>query len=293
MNYEINNNIINAYVDNNANITISEYLKSLFIGKKEIHKIICNYLLVNGNKVSANYILQINDLISVNYQHEQYDFVASKSTLDIVYEDDLLLVVNKPTKIIIHPENKDGIDTLANNIAYYFKCNNIKSYVRAIHRLDYETRGLIVYCKISFFLPLLDNMLANKLISREYLCIAKGKANANGIINKPIGRDRHNSKKYLVSKNGKDSTTLYKIVKYFPDHNVSLIHCTLKTGRTHQIRVHLSSIGLPLLNDPLYGINSKLICGMGLQAYKLTMTHPLTNQKLVIEIPLDERLVIK
>ena len=193
--------------------------------------------------------------------------------------DEYILVVNKPEGIIVHNET----NSLGNRVARYYFNNNLNIPIRHLHRLDNQTQGLVMYSKSTFFQPYLDFLLSNKMIKRYYKAIVMGNINENIIINEPIGRDRHNSKKYRVSKTGKSAVTKVSILK--KKNNYTLLNCVLETGRTHQIRVHLQYKNLFIVNDELYGKKSKDFKSMGLYAYKLEWNDIITNKKKVVVLP--------
>ena len=242
---------------------------------------------VNNNCVDLNYKLKNNDIVNIEIDKEEVDFIEDTVSADVVYEDEFLLVVNKPAGIIVHKEkNENG--ALANRVAKYFKDNSIKCSVRYLHRLDEDTQGLVIFSKLKFFQPFFDDCLANKLIKRYYKAVVFGYLDKEKIVDKPIGRDRHNSKKYIVYKNGKNSKT--KFIPICNKGKYSLIECELYTGRTHQIRVHLNSEKLYMVNDVLYGKKSYDFKYMGLYAYKIIWTNPINNKKMVVELPSNKDL---
>ena len=164
--------------------------------------------------------------------------------------------------------------------------------VNPIHRLDKETSGLVVFSKSEVFQPLLDQLLSQKQIRRNYLAFCEGKMEVGKIftIDKPIGRDRHNANKRIIHKNGQNAVTKVRCVGCDKKHNYCVLLCTLDTGRTHQIRVHLSSEGYPILNDPLYGHESDLCVRMGLFAESVELYHPLKEEMMSVEAPLPKDL---
>lgn len=242
---------------------------------------------INNNDVCLDYKLKNNDIVSIEIDKEEVDFVEDTISADVIYEDEFLLIVNKPSGIIVHKE-KNEIGALANRVAKYFKDNSIKYGVRYLHRLDEDTQGLVIFSKLKFFQPFFDDCLANKIIKRYYKAIVFGYLNKEKIVDKPIGRDRHNSKKYIIYKNGKNSKT--KFIPICNKGKYSLIECELYTGRTHQIRVHLNSEKLYMVNDIIYGKKSDDFKNMGLYAYKIMWINPLNNKKMVVELPSNRDL---
>lgn len=239
-------------------------------------------ILLNNNIPNRNSILKTNDVLSIKTE-EFIDYLIDDFSCDVVYEDDYILIVNKPAGIIVHGEkNENG--SLCNRVARYYKDNNLEISVRHLHRLDKETQGLVMFSKCSFFQPYLDELLLNKKIKRYYKVIVTGTVDKdNFIIDAPIGKDRHVSNKYRVSNTGKSALTKGKVLNRKGIY--TLLECELETGRTHQIRVHLASVGLFIVNDSIYGKSSKHFENMGLIAYKLEWNDIETNKKKVIELP--------
>ncbi len=288
MKYKITNEIKIEIDEQFDGKTLDDFLNYFKQSKKNKYILIRdNKILLNNEAVKLNTKLKINDILNIKIDDEEIDYVEDEKSADIVYEDEFLLVVNKPSGIIIHKE-KDEKGALSNRVAKYYKENNIKSSVRYIHRLDEDTQGLVIFSKLKFFQPFFDDCLANKIIKRYYKAIVFGYLNKEKIVDKPIGRDRHNSKKYIIYKNGKNSKT-----KFMPICNkgkYSLIECELYTGRTHQIRVHLNSEKLYMVNDIIYGKKSDDFKNMGLYAYKIIWINPLNNKKMVVELPSNRDL---
>ncbi len=236
----------------------------------------------NKNKMIQSKKIVIEDnLITIHLEKEEIDYIPSNKDIKVIYEDDLILIVHKDHGYIIH--DKDDNNCLNSRVAKYYEDNNISSFIRPIHRLDKDTTGLVIYSKISFFQSLLDQQIANKDIKRFYLAIVKGSCRINHsfIINSKIGRNRHKSGSYIISKSGKEAIT--KVTCINSKNGYSLFECELETGRTHQIRVHLASKNYPIINDPLYGIKDDIISYMGLWAYKVIIPHPITKEIIVVE----------
>lgn len=278
MKYEFEGNQLHIS-DINQFSTIEEFLNHYKQSKKN------RYLLIQNKQISTNNTI-IKDIHSPIVNHEltllleknEVDWKASDKSCDVIYQDPFICIVHKEAGIIIHSDT-DESNCLNAQVARYFIDHNIHTTIRPIHRLDKETTGLVIYSLIPFFQPYLDYQLEEKKIHREYLAIVLGDKNIGDTftVNQPIGRDRHQSNKYRISKTGKPSATHFEVIGKKNGYN--LIRCTLETGRTHQIRVHLSSIGLPIVNDALYGVISNDFKGMGLFAENVTFYNPLTNKK--------------
>lgn len=278
MMYKIIDNKMLITVDEKFdNKTLDDFLSFYKHSRKNKYLLIRdNKILINNDKVNLNYLLKMNDIIEIKVNQSLIDYVPEKYELDIVYEDDIVLIVNKPYDLIVH----DKTNSLANKVAYYYNVKNYKIPVRHLHRLDRDTQGLIMYCKVEFFQPYLDYMLANKKIERRYKAIVYGKLTSNITINNPIGKDRHVNNKYRISKTGLNAITHVKKLKH--KNNYSLVECILETGRTHQIRVHLSSINLFIVNDVIYGKKSKDFKCMGLISYYIKFLNPITQKENIV-----------
>ena len=240
-------------------------------------------ILLNQHPVSGKTLLQKGDTLQVlAFPNEEVDYPSDAAMPEVEYEDDFVLVVNKPKGMIIYPSKKDGDGTLANLVAHYYREKDIHTTVRPLHRLDLDTTGLVLFSKSPFLQPKLDQMMRKKEIVREYYAFVEGRVEKDGTINRPIGKDRHDAKKMRVSKTGKEAITHFEVVRY--QKKFTLLKCKLDTGRTHQIRVHLSSIGHPIVNDVLYGEKYDKL-PFGLQAFRLTWENPITHKKQIVEIP--------
>ncbi len=251
----------------------------------------------NNFIADVNHKLEINDRLYLHlFKNEEYGVLPKNTTIDILYEDDHLLIVNKPPGMDTHPNEPNQTGTLANAIAFYYQLNGLQLRVRHIHRLDRDTSGAVIFAKHDLAQTILDQDLQVKKIKRTYLAIVKGKfSKPTGTIDKPIGRDRHHATRRRISPNGQKAITHYKVERYDPSSNLSMLSLQLETGRTHQIRVHLSSMNHPIIGDTLYGGNKDLIKRQALHAKSISLLHPLTQEKIEVEagVPEDILLIIK
>jgi len=271
-----------------AGKTIREFLDSYALAKKKVHELYMRKkLLVNGVAQNSTYILKERDKFAIPvFEPEAIDFIPEKIKFDIIYEDDHLLIINKPAGIQVHPDQKKGTGTLVNGVAYYFQQQGLSHRVRYIHRLDIGTSGVMIFAKHYLAHSLLDRQLANKEIKRWYLALVSGVVkNSKGKIEAPIGKDRHHSSRRRVAKNGDYALTYYQVKKQFS--NYALVELRLQTGRTHQIRVHMTYLGHPLLGDTLYGTkpNVQGLKRQALHSSKIEFIHPMTKEFLAFEIP--------
>jgi len=251
-----------------------------------------NHVLVNDKVVKTNYILKKGDAISITIPDPiDNDIIAQDIPLDIYYEDSDVIVVNKPTGMVVHPAVGNYQNTLVN--ALMFHCHDlsgINGVIRAgiVHRIDKDTSGLLVACKNDFAHRSLSEQFFNKTISRKYYAIVYGVINHNvGRIEAPIGRDKFNRQQMTVIEHGKPAVTNFKVLERFKKY--TLIELALETGRTHQIRVHMKYIGYPLVGDPVYGPKNVIgETGQFLHAKTLGFTHPRTKEYLEFDSPLPK-----
>ncbi len=246
--------------------TILEFLSSFHLGKEKI-KLYSrpNHILVNGDYKDLNYKLKLNDTL-VLIDEQGLDVIPLKKKLNIIYEDEYLLIVNKPTNILIHSDgNLNTNNTLSNVVANYYKNIGLDIPVRYIHRLDKDTTGIVIFAKDPLTEAYLDDLIDKRILHRDYLAFVEGNLSEDIVINKPIGRDRHINNKYRISNTGKEAITEVSVVKKYKKY--TLVRLSLKTGRTHQIRVHMASISHPLCGDTLYGGSLKYISRPALHSY--------------------------
>lgn len=249
-------------------------------------------VLVNKEVVKANFLLKNGDEIEINFPDPvNDDIVPEDIPLDIYYEDSDVIVINKPSGMVVHPAVGNTKGTLVNALMYHCKdLSAINGVIRAgiVHRIDKDTSGLLVACKNDVSHQHLSEQFFNKTVKRKYYAICYGEINHNlGKIDAPIGRDLTNRQAMTVIDGGKHAITHFKVLERF--NGFTLVELVLETGRTHQIRVHMKYIGHPLLGDPVYGpknvVGDK---GQYLHAKTLGFTHPKTNEFLEFESPLPD-----
>ena len=286
--------IINATENN---IRIDKYLiDKLDISRSKLQKMINNgNILVNGNIVKNSYIVKLDDEISIDEDfNEEIKILPENIPLDIIYEDEYLLVVNKPSGMVVHPAPGNYSGTLVNALIYH--CNNlskVNSEIRPgiVHRIDADTSGLLVVAKNDDVHNKLAEQIKKHTVVRKYIALVWGVINEDSAtIDAPIGRDKNNRKKMCITAdNSKEAITHIKVLKRY--NNATLIECKLETGRTHQIRVHMEYIKHPVVNDPIYG-NKKLIdldFGQMLHAKTLGFIHPITNEYMEFNSNVPEK----
>ena len=277
------------------NKRIDNYLsETLDISRSQIQKYIKeNYITVNNQEVKSSYVLKETDEIEGNIKEEEKIISATpeKMDLNIVYEDDDVIVINKPNGMVVHPGNGNYSHTLANGLMYHSKLSDINGSFRPgiVHRIDAYTTGLLMVAKNNFAHASLAKQLEEKTVTRKYIALVWGIIKSDtGTIDAPIGRDKLDRKKMAVTDiNSKKAITHFKVLERL--NNATLIELSLETGRTHQIRVHMNYIGHPVVNDPVYG-KRKLIDSTGqcLHAKVIGFNHPRTNKYLEFDSELPE-----
>lgn len=274
-------------------IRIDKYLtEKTDLSRSKIQKLIDDgKILVNGNEVSSNYKVKLNDKIEIKEEDMDFsiDIVRENIPLDIVYEDEYLLVINKKSGMVTHPAPGNYTGTLVNALLYKFDLEGDPIRPGIVHRLDKDTSGLMVVAKNEKVHDLLASMIKDKKVERHYLALVEGVIpHETGTIDAPIGRDPNNRQKMKVTDvNSKDAITHFKVLKRYFNTRQTLIECKLDTGRTHQIRVHMNYIGYPIYNDPVYGkTKHPTEFGQFLHSKKIKFIHPITNKELSFEVDL-------
>lgn len=273
---------INYKIKNNTQTINSTLQNELKISSRLLYKLIkLNKIELNHKPCDTRKTCTLGDTITINfdYKEDNSNIVPTKMDLNIVFEDDWLLVVNKPAGIAIHPSVLHYSDSLCNGIRFYFDKIGLKKKIRPVNRLDLNTSGLVVFAKCEYIQECLINQMKNKQFKKEYLAVCNGFFDKkSGTINLPISRKENSIIERCISENGQTAITHYEVLKEFD--NYSLVKCSLETGRTHQIRVHMSAIGHPLLGDSLYGSISDLINRQALHCFNLQFIHPVYNNDL-------------
>lgn len=281
-----------AYVNSSKYSNVKEVLKAefsmsdrLLLKLKKLDKI---YL--NGNVTSVNHPVLENDLIEcyLDYEEDNSNIVPTEMPLNIIYEDEAYIVVNKPAGIPVHPSMDHYTDSLSNGIAFYFNQIGLKKKIRPVNRLDKDTSGIVIFAKNEYIQECLVRQMKSKEFIKKYIAVVNGNLdNLEGTINAPIARKEGSIIERCVSETGDIAITHYKVLKRKTDFDI--VECILETGRTHQIRVHFAYLGHSLLGDTLYGTSSSLINRQALHAYEVEFTHPLSKKKVkyITTVPED------
>ena len=281
-----------AYINSNKYSNVKEVLKAefsmsdrLLLKLKKLDKI---YL--NGNVTSVNHPVLENDLIEcyLDYEEDNSNIVPTEMPLNIIYEDEAYIVVNKPAGIPVHPSMDHYADSLSNGIAFYFNQIGLKKKIRPVNRLDKDTSGIVIFAKNEYIQECLVRQMKSKEFIKKYIAVVTGSLdNLEGTINAPIARKEGSIIERCVSETGDIAITHYKVLKRKTDFDI--VECILETGRTHQIRVHFAYLGHSLLSDTLYGTSSSLINRQALHAYEVEFTHPLSKKKVkyIATVPED------
>lgn len=269
----------------------------LHLSNRLLHKVISNHLVcLNNIIVDTRSSISIGNIIKVNldYEEESDNIVPVELNLNIIYEDEWLLILDKPAGIAVHPSILHFDDSLSNGVKFYFNKIGLKKKIRPVNRLDLNTSGLIIFAKNEYIQECLIKQMNNNSFQKEYLAIIYGTLeNKTGSINLPIGRKPNSIIERCVCDNGQPSKTNYTVINEF--NNLSLIKCNLMTGRTHQIRVHFSSIGHPLIGDSLYGSKSSIMNRQALHSYHISFIHPIFHKIMDFysNVPDDMNFLVK
>jgi len=241
---------------------------------------------VNQQRATPGQLVRAGELIGIRlFPVEDYGYEPTYQALDVCYEDDHLLVINKPAGQKVHPNEPGETDTLLNALAMHYQMQGLQTRVRLLHRLDQDTSGAILFPKHALAQQVLDQLLQRRAITRLYWAVVSGQvAGKQGVVDAPIGRDRNHPTRRRVSPTGQQAVTTWRVVERLA--GATLLEANLQTGRTHQIRVHLAHLKHPLLGDELYGGATNRFPRQALHARLLRFPHPFTGELLEIAAPL-------
>lgn len=283
--------ILKYVVENKNFFNVKQIAKEYFnLSDRLILKLKNKELIFKNNSIAKiNDKVNLNDIIEFNLDYEEVsdNIIEAKMDLEIVFEDESMVIVNKPPFIPIHPSMGHFEDSLSNGIKYYFNQINLHKKIRPVNRLDRDTSGLVIFAKNEYIQECLIKQMQKNIFKKSYLAIASGKfEKQTGIIDLPISRKENSIIEREINPLGQKAITHYNVIKEY--NNYSLVEFVLETGRTHQIRVHSKAIGHPLLGDTLYGNKSNLINRQALHSYKLEFIHPITKNEFIIQTELPE-----
>ena len=292
MNIKINEENVGNRIDSFIPIVQKDISRSMV--QKLIEQ---NDIKVNGKKTKHSYKLKLNDEIEIIIpEAKEIDLKAQDIPLDVIYEDNDIIVINKTKGMVVHPANGNPDGTLVNAVMNLCKdsLSGIGGEIRPgiVHRLDKDTSGAIIVAKNDKAHIVLSEQLKNHEIKKTYLALVRGIIKENeATINMPIARSKKDRKKMDVDKDGKEAITHFKVLERYKN-KYTLLQINLETGRTHQIRVHLSHIGYPIIGDEVYsnGKNEWNVSGQCLHAWKLEFKHPITGKKISLEAEIPEYL---
>ena len=284
----INHNYANIKQVLNSEFKISARLQAKLIKSQKI--------TLNGIICDTRTIIAENDVLEINldFEEDNSNIVPTFMPLNIIYEDDAMLVVSKPANMPVHPSLLHYTDTLSNAVKFYFDKINLRRKIRPVNRLDSNTSGLVVFAKNEYIQECLIQQMEKNIFKKKYIAIVDGiLPEKSGIINAPIARKEDSIIERCVSAVGQPSITHFRVLS--ESQNYSVVECILETGRTHQIRVHFSYIGHPILGDSLYGTSSSIIDRQALHCYNLQCVHPISKLPLnfCADLPEDMKYFYK
>lgn len=286
---KVKNSSLKKYIvaDRYAGMILEEYLKNVMeVSARQRQKLFFSRgVYVNGVSAHTKRLLKAGDMVAIRqFKDNNYGVVPEEGAIDIIYEDNEIIVLNKPAGILVHPAGRTESGTLANYLAWYFKQKKQVVTIRPVHRLDRDTTGCILFAKSGRVQTVLEKMLSAGKIHRGYEAVVVGDGRQllsefpEGIIDAPIAKDAFRSNRRIVSAGGQRAVTHFRVEK--AGARLSLLSLWLETGRTHQIRVHLAHSGYPVAGDRLYGRAEACLSRQALHAASLDLIHPVTGEKL-------------
>lgn len=278
-------------VDEKSDIRLDKYLIDILnISRSRIQKLIEEEkILVNDAIVKSSHIVRVDDEIKIeDIVEESNDVLPVKMELNIVYEDKYLLVINKPSGMVVHPSIGHYNDTLVNGLMYHYNLSNDNNRAGIVHRIDKDTSGLLLIAKDDDTHYYLSKEIQKRNVNRIYIALVSGVIlHDTGTIDAPIGRDLNDRKRMCVTDiNSKNAITNFKVLKRYK--TATLVECKLDTGRTHQIRVHMKYIGYPIINDSVYGKQITNDYGQMLHAKTIGFNHPITKEYMEFSVDAEK-----
>lgn len=287
-----------TYVVTNSDESIKQILKNKFnMSDRFILKLkSSNSIYINGVPVFINYKIQVNDILTIieNSKEDSSNIVPNSNIkLNILYEDDFLLIVDKPSNLPVHPSILHYEDSLSNAVKYYFDKIDLYKKIRPVNRLDKDTSGIVIFAKNEYIQECLVKQMKQNVFKKKYLAVLSGILEKDsGTISAPIARKNDSIIEREIREDGDLAISHFKVLERF--NNMTLVEYTLETGRTHQLRVHSKYIGHPIVGDSLYGLQSPLISRQALHAYEVSFVHPINKEKMLIhsDLPNDIKKLI-
>ena len=240
--------------------------------------------------VFINYKIQVNDILTIieNSKEDSSNIVPNSNIkLNILYEDDFLLIVDKPSNLPVHPSILHYEDSLSNAVKYHFDKIDLYKKIRPVNRLDKDTSGIVIFAKNEYIQECLVKQMKQNVFKKKYLAVLSGILEKDsGTISAPIARKNNSIIEREIREDGDLAISHFKVLERF--NNMTLVEYTLETGRTHQLRVHSKYIGHPIVGDSLYGLQSPLISRQALHAYEVSFVHPINKEKMLIHSNLPD-----
>lgn len=287
----------------NVNQTYYSCVKEVLVNYFKIsHRLITklkqeNAIFLNNMPCFINEKIYVGDSVKVNldYEEKNSNIIPTPMPLEILKETNGYIIINKPANMPVHPSCNHYSDTLSNGIRSYYDSIGLKKLIRPVNRIDANTTGIVIFAKNAYIQENFIRQMEKNIFNKYYLAITEGfLENKKGIIDKPISRKPGSIMEREISKNGEKAITYYEVIQesIIKNTKISILLCKLGTGRTHQIRVHLSSMGHPILGDSLYSGNTNLINRQALHSYKTEFLDPITNKKEIIEAPIPNDMKV-
>ncbi|RNC29150.1 MAG: Ribosomal large subunit pseudouridine synthase D [Candidatus Dichloromethanomonas elyunquensis] len=269
-------------------LTVEGYLKQIlrYSGRK-IQKLTRKKgILLNKKPVILQKKVRTGDIIRILLLEDQsYGVEPQEGSIDILFEDSQLIILNKPPRMLVHPAGHTSGGTLANYLAHYFQEQGVVFTIRPLHRLDRDTSGCVVFAKDALSQTILERQMSTGDFQRTYVAIVNGRLEPQiGTLDFPIGKHPTLPNRRSVQEQGETAVTHYKVIQFLSE--LSLLELKLETGRTHQIRVHLAHIGNPVIGDTMYGKSCPMISRQALHAESVTFTHPRNRTQITVQAPL-------
>ncbi len=287
----MNNDSFEFYIDKHGDKIKKVLAEKLYFSNRLMRKLEdSGNIYLNDKKAKLDKNTYIDDILRVDFEDEENIYKGNNIDLDILYEDEDILALNKPAYILVHPSKEERKDTLANGVVTYFKSKDIKRKIRFVNRLDMNTSGVVLLAKNSYGQSRLMREMKKNKVTKKYLAIVEGYFEKEaGEISKSIGLASGENIKRNVMDSGDFCKTKYKVVEELKN-NLSLVEVELETGRTHQIRVHMAYLNHPLLGDELYGETSKLIDRQALHCLEMIFESTRSKKIVSVKAPLPEDL---